>query len=81
MQKSKRLQMAEGKYFLKHPVIQGIYKPMQHRPELKIQSGIFNKSHLDTHTEVQVFLYPKVTWTNLKTLPHFDQNLLQFPKN
>ena len=59
--------MTEGKCFLKHPITQDIYKSMQHRQELKFQSGLFNKSHLDIHTEVQVFLYPKVTWTNLKT--------------
>lgn len=59
MQKSKRLQMAEGKYCLKQPITQEIHKSMQHRPELKIQSGLFNKSHLNMHTEVQVFLYPR----------------------
>lgn len=37
------------------------YKSMQYRPALKIQSQIFNESHLDMHTEVQVFLYPKIT--------------------
>ena len=34
---------------------------MQYRPTLKIQSQIFNESHFDMHTEVQVFLYPKIT--------------------